>query len=115
MPPTFISATFIDRYNNYPDLIELLRQAFADDAIEIPDRLHYSFGSNPANRDATLLVMPAWQHGKDVGIKLVTINPGNGALELPAVQGNYLLLDAVTGQTRAILDGKALTRKRTAA
>lgn len=115
MAPTLIPAFFIDRHNYYPDLVENLRQAFADDQVDIPDRLHYTFGSKPDNRDATLLVMPAWQHGKDVGIKLVTINPGNGSLGLPAVQGNYLLLDAETGQTRAIIDGKALTRKRTAA
>lgn len=113
--PDFIPASFIDQHTHYPDLIDLLRQGFAEAAIHIPDRLHYSFGSAPDKRDATLLVMPAWQNGMDVGIKLVTINPGNSQLGLPAVQGNYLLLDAQTGQTRAIIDGKALTKKRTAA
>lgn len=113
--PTFISAAFIDQHHYYPDLIEALRQAFANDSVEIPERSHFTYGSTEASRDATLLVMPAWQHGRDVGIKLVTINPDNGKLGLPAVQGNYLLLDAATGQTRAIIDGKALTSKRTAA
>src|SRR5690606_5040557 len=34
---------------------------------------------------------------------------------LPAVQGLYLLLDGLTGEPRALIDGKALTVRRTAA
>lgn len=113
--PIFISADFIERHHHYAELIALLQQAFAEASITIPKRLHYDFGATDQTNNSTLLVMPAWQNGQDVGIKLVTINPGNGDLHLPAIQGSYLLMDARTGKTTAIFEGKALTRKRTAA
>src|SRR5262249_19873783 len=47
--------------------------------------------------------------------KVVTVFPDNGARDLPAVQGVYLLLDGETGIPRALLDGPALTKRRTAA
>ena len=37
--------------------------------------------------DASLLLMPAWQSGNYLGIKLVTVFPGNAALRLPAHRG----------------------------
>ncbi len=48
-------------------------------------------------------------------MKVVAVVPGNRARRLPAIHGTYLLLDAVTGQMRAILDGGELTARRTAA
>lgn len=111
----FIPAAFIDRHHNYPDLIELLRQAFAEDRLNIPDRLHYEFGATEQASNSTLLIMPAWRNGHDMGIKLVTINPENAAFQLPAIQGIYILMDTRTGAPRALIEGTALTRKRTAA
>lgn len=111
----FIPATFIDRYHNYTELIEHLRQAFAEDRLNIPNRLHYDFGVTERTANSTLLIMPAWQNGQDMGIKLVTINPENAGLQLPAIQGVYILMDTRTGRPRKIIDAKALTRKRTAA
>ncbi|WP_233752824.1 ornithine cyclodeaminase family protein [Flavilitoribacter nigricans] len=113
--PISISADFIDRHHRYAELIELLRRAFAESAVTIPDRLHYDFGSTAEKLNSTLLVMPAWQNGQDLGIKLVTINPENSAQDLPAIQGSYLLMDARTGVIRAMIEGTSLTRKRTAA
>lgn len=111
----FIPAAFIDRHHHYPDLIERLRQAFAEDKLNIPDRLHYEFGTTEKAANSTLLIMPAWQNGHDMGIKLVTINPENADLQLPAIQGTYILMDTRTGAPRALIEGTALTRKRTAA
>jgi ornithine cyclodeaminase len=65
--------------------------------------------------EQTLLLMPAWAAGEALGIKIVTITPGNGARNLPAVQGLYLLLDGKTGEPRALMEGKTLTVRRTAA
>jgi ornithine cyclodeaminase len=59
--------------------------------------------------------MPAWRSGGALGIKLVTVFPGNPRRGLPAVAGTYLLLDASTGQPRALLDGNELTLRRTGA
>lgn len=113
--PIFIPSSFIDRHHVYADLIPLLKQAFAEDTVNIPDRLHYDFGATERTVSSTLLIMPAWQNGQDLGIKLVTINPENERQGLPAIQGSYIFMDARTGATRAIIEGKALTRKRTAA
>lgn len=113
--PIFIPAAFIDHHHVYSELIDLLRQAFAKTKVTIPKRLHYDFGATHQTMNSTLLIMPAWENGQDLGIKLVTINPENSKLELPAIQGSYILMDAQTGSTRAIIEGKALTRKRTAA
>jgi ornithine cyclodeaminase len=65
--------------------------------------------------DQTLLLMPAWEGGVSIGVKIVTITPGNDARNLPAVQGLYLLLDGATGAPKALMEGKTLTVRRTAA
>jgi len=58
--------------------------------------------------------MPAWS-GAALGVKLVTVMPGNSARGVGTVQATYLLLDRATGEPRAVLDGEALTLRRTAA
>jgi ornithine cyclodeaminase/alanine dehydrogenase-like protein (mu-crystallin family) len=93
-------------------LIEALRAMFVSGCV-LPDRHHHAIpakGQDPA----TLLVMPAWQTGGPIGVKLVTVFPGNGARGLPAVMGNYMLLDGETGAPLALIDGPALTAHRTA-
>ena len=40
--------------------------------------------------------------------------PGNADLDLPSVLGAYVLLDGVTGQVKAQIDGPRLTLRRTA-
>jgi len=60
-------------------------------------------------------LLPAWRAGAYLGIKLVTIFPGNVTRALPAVSAAYLLMDATTGAVRALIDGGELTARRTAA
>ncbi|MGH7006310.1 MAG: ornithine cyclodeaminase family protein, partial [Alphaproteobacteria bacterium] len=81
---------------------------------EVPLRHHHSIAV-PGAPEATLLLMPAWLPGAALGIKIVTVFPGNAARSLPAVMGQYLLLDAATGAPKALIDGTALTLRRTAA
>ncbi len=64
--------------------------------------------------------MPAWTEagaaaGEYIGVKIVNVFPGNGALGLSAVQGLYVLQSGQTGETIAVLDGARLTQWRTAA
>ncbi len=63
----------------------------------------------------TLLLMPAWQAGRFLGIKMVSIFPGNAVLGLPGLHSIYLLLDARTGVPLSQLDGNEITSRRTAA
>ncbi|MFL6122474.1 ornithine cyclodeaminase family protein [Actinophytocola sp.] len=61
-----------------------------------------------------LLLMPA-EWGGYAGMKVASVAPDNPARGLPRIQGTYLLLDAETLSTLAVLDGAELTTLRTAA
>jgi ornithine cyclodeaminase/alanine dehydrogenase-like protein (mu-crystallin family) len=108
-----IDSGFINRVN-YAELIEILIEGF-NATIETPLRTHYNYKNPRSAKDSTLLMMPSWQLGKRLGVKLVTVSPDNALLNLPSIHAQYLLFDALTGKTLALLDGKALTSIRTAA
>ncbi len=113
---------------DYPGLVAVLRKAFQAD-YQVPPRHHHAIDGADANlstlpggrksgqvdHNNTLLLMPAWRRGKYLGVKIVTVAPGNEAHRLPTVQGVYLLFDAVRGSLLAQMDGPALTARRTAA
>jgi ornithine cyclodeaminase len=92
----------------YPQLIEALRQGLAS-ACEAPVR-----GCHALPENATLLTMPVWRPGQDIGVKLVTVFPGNGAKGLPAVAALFCLFDGENGRPLAMLEASELTARRTA-
>jgi alanine dehydrogenase len=94
-------------------LIDALERAFRSE-FHSPARQHYSVGRS-AHGDDFLLTMPAWQTGRCIGIKLVTVFPGNSSHGQPAVHAAYTLFSGVDGTPIATLDGTELTRRRTAA
>lgn len=61
-----------------------------------------------------ILLMPA-ETPEFVGVKIVTVAPGNFALGKASVQGVYALMDAATLTPVALIDGAALTLLRTPA
>ncbi|MDO9362942.1 MAG: hypothetical protein Q7T60_08460 [Sphingopyxis sp.] len=67
-------------------------------SIELPD-------------GASLLMMPAWQAGGAGGVKIVLVQPR----ARPSIASTYLLFDWRAGKIEAVLDGAALTPRRTAA
>lgn len=96
----------------FPALIEALRQMFIE-GCEVPQRHQHSVG-----QDLTLLIMPAWQRGGKnplLGIKTVSIAPGNADRGLPGLFSSYSLFDATSGQPLALMDGNEITSRRTAA
>jgi alanine dehydrogenase len=99
---------------DFTALIEALRQMFRA-GCEVPPRQHYSIPTTGGGPDATMLIMPAWQTGQHIGVKLSTAFPGNADAGLVTFMGAYLLLDGRTGKPLAVLDGPALTLRRTAA
>jgi alanine dehydrogenase len=110
-----ISGDDIHRLLDFPSLIDALRAMFRD-GCEAPPRHHYRISAPTAEgTPGTLLLMPAWQAGRALGIKIVTVFPDNARRSLPAVYGTYVLLDAATGAPLALIDGTALTLRRTAA
>jgi len=96
----------------YRQLIDALAEAFRNGAI-VPERTQHTVETE-GDHDGTLLLMPAWRTGRHVGIKIATVFPDNAGKNLGAVQASYILLDAVTGLPRALLDGAELTLRRTA-
>ena len=93
---------------SYPQLIEALRIGLAG-ACEAPVR-----GCHELPGNASLLTMPVWRPGQDIGVKLVTVFPGNGAKNLPAVGALFCLFDGETGRPLAMLEASEMTARRTA-
>ena len=94
-------------------LVSALERMFRD-GCTTPLRHHHTVPV-PGAPDGTLLLMPAWRAGAYIGIKVVTIFPGNSRRQLPAVSAAYLLANADTGAVLAMIDGGELTARRTAA
>ncbi|QEY53100.1 ornithine cyclodeaminase family protein [Legionella longbeachae] len=67
-------------------------------------------------KEALTLTMPAYlAQDKVLGLKVVSIFPGNNAKNKPSITGCILLLDASTGEPQALMDGGYLTALRTGA
>lgn len=110
----FFSPQQINQYLNYAELVPALKRAFASE-ITTPMRQHYDIPNPFSSRETTLLMMPSWQAGEHIGVKLVTVTPESSKYQLPSIQGTYVLFDAVRGCVKAMMDAPALTAKRTAA
>lgn len=94
-------------------LIDALHAMFVR-GCEVPLR-HTHQLRGPQGPGGTVLLMPAWQPGGLLGVKTVTIYPGNSDKGLPGLHSVYQLFDATTGQPLAQLDGNEITSRRTAA
>lgn len=117
--PRVIAAAEVVAALPWPVLIEDLRQAFAQ-GVTVPPRqvLRWPDG---AGTEVMSLLMPAWSldpaqpGGGFYGVKLIQVAPGNAARGLPGLHGLYVLHEAATGRPLAVIDGDALTARRTAA
>lgn len=106
----FIDKEEVARLTPYGALIEALTQGLRE-PIESPPRSHF----NPNHDASAVLIMPAWQPGRIMGTKIVSIWPGNNAQGKPAVSAVYVLTSCQDGTTLAVIDGTELTLRRTAA
>lgn len=102
---------------NYSALIDALAKGFATGCV-FPERHHHTI-ENRAAPDSTLLLMPAWDNSQEndryLGIKLVTVCPGNNTRNLPGLTSTYILCNADTGEQLAFIDGNTITTRRTVA
>ncbi|MBQ4913824.1 ornithine cyclodeaminase family protein [Maribacter sp. MMG018] len=112
---SYIPDCFINENCNFKSLIAVLKEAFSNPSIQVPMRHHHDFTNPKENIDSTLLLMPAFNPGKELGVKIATVSPNNGKYGLPAIQGMYMYIDGHKGTIKAILEAKSLTAKRTAA
>ncbi|MBE0626892.1 MAG: ornithine cyclodeaminase family protein [Burkholderiales bacterium] len=106
----YFSAAQVHAALDYRLLAAALREAFRAGCVAPLRHVHDVTGAGDR-----LLLMPAWRPGEDLGVKLVTVFPRNRERGLATVSALYVLLDAATGHPRALIDGEALTLRRTAA
>jgi alanine dehydrogenase len=109
--PLFLDAAQIRSRIKWPQLMQVLERAliaFSAGRAAQPLRTIIDF---PAG---CLFSMPAYlDDPRALGAKLVTICPGNTAIETH--QATLIMLDPDTGELKALLDGAAITQLRTAA
>lgn len=77
--------------------------------VRVPERIVLELA-----HEGKLLVMPAADRETAI-TKLVTVHPGNSQAGLPTIQGEVVVMRAGDGQRLAILDGAAVTARRTSA
>jgi ornithine cyclodeaminase len=77
--------------------------------LAAPARIHL-----PLPNDGVPLAMPA-ADSRIAITKLVTVHPHNAEHNLPSIHGEMVVMDAQTGQRLMLLDGRAVTARRTAA
>ncbi len=108
-----LSAADVRAAIDMPAAIETMRSAF--DALSagkatVPVRLSLE------TPHGVTLFMPAHMHDSGAtGAKVVSVNVDNPSRGLPAIHAVVLVLDAASGQVRALMDGTWLTALRTGA
>ena len=108
----FFDAAAIRSRLPWPRMLAALH-AMLHDAVSAPLRANHPIAV-PGEPTATLLLMPAWRAGRRLGVKLVTVYPGNAARNERAVGAIYVLFDASNGKPLAMFDGEEITTRRTA-
>lgn len=112
-----VDAATTERYLEYGALIDALADAFRA-GCTVPLRHHHTIDKQ-GEPDATLLVMPSWSLETDacplIGVKLVTVFPGNASRNIPGLTSIYILFDGTTGRQVAQIDGNTITCRRTVA
>ena len=110
----FIEADAVHRLLDFPSLVEALEAGHRGPPPAV-DRLLITQPS--ARGEDSLLMLPAWDRGRDIGVKLATVFPGNVARAdaTPNIHAAYVLFDGSDGRPRALIDGTALTYWKTAA
>jgi ornithine cyclodeaminase len=109
MRPPFVGAEELRRLVPVDVAIDALEAALVTGPLpEAPPRSRVETGAGE------LLLMPA-AGNQGIGVKVVTVAPGNPGRGRPLVQAVYALFDPDTLAPEALFDGSALTALRTAA
>jgi len=110
----FFDADAVHGTLDYRALVEALREGHRK-GVDVVERLLMAQPSRDGGSDH-FLVLPAWQRNEAFGVKLVTVFPGNRPKDgPPAIQAAYVLFDGGSGTPVAMIDGTALTLRKTAA
>ncbi len=105
-----VSAEEVHAALAYPDLIDALEDAFANE-FTMPPRKVFSLDDDESNHDAFAL-LPSWNESV-IGVKAFTYFP-NPAEGYKSLYSKILLFDRQHGQPLALVDGTTVTFWRTA-
>lgn len=108
--PLYISAEDADRVMTWQGIVDALKASHMTPSPTIKDQ-HLSMEAGG------MLNRTAWIPGLGVGLKTVSVFPGNPSRStpLPTVQGLFVLFDDQDGQVKALIDGATITRWKTVA
>nr|WP_325265974.1 ornithine cyclodeaminase family protein [uncultured Rhizobium sp.] len=111
---SFLNHRAVEGALDWERLINALSDAFAAGRVVSPARQTLTI-ELPNGEQGYLLLMPAWEPGNSLGVKVVTFFPGNAQRGDATINAGYLLFDGGNGKFRMAADGDALTVRRTAA
>src|SRR6266567_5282243 len=107
-----LNETEVQRLLDPDALLEALAEGFralSSGLVDAPKRNEVSVPNT-----GFLLAMPAYQQGREVTVKLVSVFHGNERLGLPVHQALICLFDPETGTPLSVMDGTYITALRTA-
>jgi len=107
-----LNETEVQRLLDLDALLDSLAAGFrvlSDGLVAAPNRNEVSVPDT-----GFLLAMPAYQHGREVTVKLVSVFHGNEQLGIPGHQALICLFDPQTGTPLSVMDGTYITALRTA-
>lgn len=105
-----LDAAAMEAAGDWRALVDHLEAAHREPKAAVEDMLLQDGGN-------AWLTRAAWVPGGALGLKSVSVFPGNASAEppRPSVQGAFLLFDGGTGEIAAVLDGAAITAWKTVA
>ncbi|HLH63299.1 MAG TPA: ornithine cyclodeaminase family protein [Ktedonobacteraceae bacterium] len=111
-----LSRADMERCLDVTEVIDVMRLAFralSTGSASAPQRQAIDL----SEQGVALLMPSLLQTGQEqaFGLKIITVMPRNPLRNLPRLTASVLLLDTVTGQTLAIMEGNWLTAMRTGA
>ena len=107
-----LNETEVQRLLDPDALLEQLAEGFkalSSGLVDAPNRTGVTVPNT-----GFLLSMPAYQQGREVAVKLVSVFHGNTQLGIPSHQALICLFDPHTGTPLSFMDGNSITALRTA-
>ncbi|GAC1349748.1 MAG: alanine dehydrogenase [Ktedonobacteraceae bacterium] len=107
-----LNETEVQRLLDPDALLDALAEGFralSSGLVDAPKRIGVSVPNT-----GFLLAMPAYQQGREVTVKLVSVFHDNQRLGIPSHQALICLFDAETGTPLSFMDGTYITALRTA-